>query len=160
MESGGVLTLAGNVDIQNVNKGILVKDSKSSVIVTQGKIGVRGDYVIGVSNGGTVTLNDGVKVNGGEIVFMGNGKANVSGGAGGATISLANGNSTGVIMQGKGRGEVMNMTITGSGSIGADVSGGVLEVMGNVTIMGTTMGLRVAGGECYYGGGVDSGNGK
>ncbi|AQX30171.1 hypothetical protein BscR1v2_002160 [Bartonella schoenbuchensis R1] len=155
-----MLTLAGNVDIQNVNKGILVKDSKSSVIVTQGKIGVRGDYVIGVSNGGTVTLNDGVKVNGGEIVFMGNGKANVSGGAGGATISLANGNSTGVIMQGKGRGEVMNMTITGSGSIGADVSGGVLEVMGNVTIMGTTMGLRVAGGECYYGGGVDSGNGK
>ncbi|AQX30168.1 hypothetical protein BscR1v2_002130 [Bartonella schoenbuchensis R1] len=141
VESGGVLTLAGNVDIQNVNKGILADGKGSSVTVLKGSIGVRGDYVIGVKNGGTVTLIDGVKVNGGEIVvgqgggtvtlvgtsfsnvktgivFMGDkGTANVSGGAGGATINLASGNSTGVIMQGTGgaNATVMNMTIQGGG---------------------------------------------
>ncbi|AQX30164.1 hypothetical protein BscR1v2_002090 [Bartonella schoenbuchensis R1] len=116
VESGGVLTLAGEVDIQNVNKGIVADGKGSSVTVLKGSIGVRGDYVIGVSNGGTVTLMGtnftGVRQG---IVFKGStGEANVMGV--GAKINLANG-GTGVIMQGKGRANatVMNMTIQGRG---------------------------------------------
>ncbi|ENN90773.1 hypothetical protein m07a_11150 [Bartonella schoenbuchensis m07a] len=145
VESGGKLMLAGNVDIKDVKKGIVADGKGSSVTVNRGKIGVRagGGYVIGVQNGGEVTLSRGVMVNsvgsmgivvggtGGSvtlggtrftgvnkgIVFMGDkGTANATVmGVGGATISLADGNSTGVIMQGT-RGAnatVMNMTING-----------------------------------------------
>ncbi|ENN90510.1 hypothetical protein m07a_11170 [Bartonella schoenbuchensis m07a] len=225
VESGGVLRLSGHVDIQNVYKGIVADGQGSSVTVNRGKIGVRagGGYVIGVKDGGKVTLVDGVTVSGGGnntgievggtggtvtlmgtnftrvrngIVFMGDkGKANVSGGAGGATISLVNG-GVGIKMEGTGRDNatVMNMTINGGrgtttgaemmgegtlmlnmvnisqvqmgarvskgkltvmgggiqgNTMGVEVSEkGVLKVMGEATIVGTTMGLRVAGGEC------------
>ncbi|WP_078690042.1 hypothetical protein [Bartonella schoenbuchensis] len=101
VERQGKLTL-NDVNATGVYKGILVKDSKSSVTVLKGSIGVRrdGDYVIGVKDGGEVTLMRGVTVNGGGIgvkdggtvtlvgtsfsnvktgiVFMGNGKANAT----------------------------------------------------------------------------------
>ncbi|ENN90513.1 hypothetical protein m07a_11200 [Bartonella schoenbuchensis m07a] len=162
VERQGKLTLAGEVSIQNVNKGILVKDSKSSVIVTQGKIGVRGDYVIGVKDGGTVTLMGEVKVNSVGIVFMGDkGTANVSGGAGGATISLANGNSTGVIMQGKGgaNATVINMTITGSGGVGAEMMGEGTLMLNMVKISQVQMGARVSKGKLTVMGGEIKANG-
>ncbi|AQX31198.1 hypothetical protein BscR1v2_012840 [Bartonella schoenbuchensis R1] len=52
VEKQGKLVLAGEVDIQNVYKGIVADGKGSSVTVTKGVIGVRGDYVIGVKNGG------------------------------------------------------------------------------------------------------------
>ncbi|AQX31208.1 hypothetical protein BscR1v2_012940 [Bartonella schoenbuchensis R1] len=168
VEKQGKLTL-NDVNATGVYKGILVKDSKSSVTVLKGSIGVRrdGDYVIGVKDGGEVTLMRGVTVNGGGIVvgqgggtvtlvgtsfsnvktgivFMGNGKANATVMGGGAKINLASG-GTGVIMQGKGRGEVMNMTIQGRGGIGADVTDGAL-MLNMVTIEGVGVGARVTKG--------------
>ncbi|AQX31202.1 hypothetical protein BscR1v2_012880 [Bartonella schoenbuchensis R1] len=119
VERQGKLTL-NDVNATGVYKGILVKDSKSSVIVTKGVIGVRGDYVIGVKNGGEVTLMRGVTVQGSMgIVFMGNGVANATVMGVGAKINLASG-GTGVIMQGTGgaNATVMNMTIQGGGVLG------------------------------------------
>ncbi|ENN91024.1 hypothetical protein m07a_10290 [Bartonella schoenbuchensis m07a] len=189
VDKQGKLTLAGNVDIKDVKKGIVADGKGSSVTVLKGSIGVRagGGYVIGVKDGGEATLIKGVKVNGGGnntgievggtggtvtlmgtnftrvrngIVFMGDkGKANVSGGAGGATISLVNG-GTGVIMQGKGgaNATVINMTITGSGGVGAEMMGDGALMLNTVTIEGVGVGARVSNGKLTVMGGGIQGN--
>ncbi|ENN91922.1 hypothetical protein m07a_01910, partial [Bartonella schoenbuchensis m07a] len=160
VDKQGKLMLTGNVDIQNVYKGIEVNGDGSFVTVNRGSIGVRagGGAVIEVKNGGEATLIKGVKVgtvsgtgevisinNGGEVTLggtrfsnvktgikiMGTGKATTVRG-GGATISLVNGNSTGVIMQGT-RGAnatVMELNIKGSGGTTTGA-----EMMGEGTLM-------------------------
>ncbi|ENN91330.1 right-handed parallel beta-helix repeat-containing protein [Bartonella schoenbuchensis] len=165
VEKQGKLVLAGEVDIQNVYKGIVADGKGSSVTVTKGVIGVRGDYVIGVKNGGTVTLIDGVKVNGGGIgvkdggtvtlggevkvqgsmgiVFMGDkGTANATVMGVGAKINLASG-STGAVMMGDGALMLNTVTIEGVG-VGARVTKGTLEVTKG-SIQGTTVGAEVSG---------------
>ncbi|ENN91339.1 hypothetical protein m07a_02110 [Bartonella schoenbuchensis m07a] len=177
----GVLTLAGEVSITGVHKGI-VAESKGSVIVTRGVIGVRegGGAVIEVKNGGDVMLIKEVKVNGGGnntgievggtggtvtlggasftgvnkgIVFKGSG--NVMGGAGGATINLADG-GVGIKMEGTGRDNatVMNMTINGGrGSVGAEVTGEGTLVLNKVTMTNVQTGARVSNGKLTVMGG-------
>ncbi|ENN91919.1 hypothetical protein m07a_01930, partial [Bartonella schoenbuchensis m07a] len=188
VDKQGKLTLAGEVSITGVHKGIVADGQGSSVTVLKGSIGVRagGGYVIGVKDGGKVTLVDGVTVSGGGnntgievggtggtvtlmgtrfsnvktgIKIMGTGKATTVRG-GGATISLVNGNSTGVIMQGT-RGAnatVMELNIKGSGgtTTGAEVTDGTLE-LNKVNISQVQMGARVSNGKLtVMGGGIQA----
>ncbi|MGL2349640.1 hypothetical protein ACOWKN_06080, partial [Helicobacter pylori] len=175
VESGGKL-MVNHVTMTNVHKGIVVSGGGSSVIVVKGSIGVRtdGGAVIEVKNGGKITLNEGVKVNGGGdntgievngtggtvtlvgtnfskvktgIVFKGSkGGASVMGGAEGATINLTSG-GTGIKMEGDGRANatVMNMTIQGSGGTGAEVKNGTLTV-NMVTMTNMQTGVKVTNG--------------
>ncbi|ENN92672.1 hypothetical protein m07a_01820 [Bartonella schoenbuchensis m07a] len=172
VEREGTLILGGHVDIQNVYKGIEVSGGESSVTVTRGVIGVReGEVVFEVTDGGKITLNEGVTVKGGgrgstgmEVVLINNGGDVVLGGTnfsnvktgikimgtgkattvrgGGATVFNLVRDGTGIMMQRTGRGAtVIDMTFQGSG-------GGN---MGTGAVMGGGWGVGVEYGEYFTG---------
>ncbi|WP_343358088.1 right-handed parallel beta-helix repeat-containing protein [Bartonella schoenbuchensis] len=135
VHSGGILVVV-DADVAGVQKGIVVDGLKSSVMVVEGKIGVKnggGGSLIEVSNNGEVVLNKWVTVgtvsgnNAGEVVINNGGTVQLNG-------QSFNNVTTGIKIKGtKGTanvrgGATINLASSGTG-LEMDMSGGTANVM-------------------------------
>ncbi|WP_208541723.1 right-handed parallel beta-helix repeat-containing protein, partial [Bartonella capreoli] len=175
VEKGGELVV-NDADVAEVQKGIVVDGLKSSVMVVEGKIGVKnggGGSLIEVSNNGEVVLNKWVTIktvsgsmagevvinNGGTVELKGTGLSvskgtgiKIKGATGMATVRGGGATITvgrdGTGLDVEGNANVVELEIKGSGGKGRGmlINGSGTVVMTKVKLMQLEMGARVTNG--------------